>query len=143
MLVATNKNYGELRITYDDNNAKLKGEALYCLNDICRVLAMDLETTCKMIDEHLIFQYSTGMTEDKEDLLTFTIGFGVKSLYDTIISTFRDNGFVIGRTKWMYRIDDYITWVLWYSALTAKGLAQENEIHVRHIKDMDGENRKK
>lgn len=143
MLVATNKNYGELRITYDDNNARLKGETLYCLNDICRVLAMDLDTVCKMIDKHLIFRYSTDMTEDKEEVLTFTVGLGVKSLYDIIINTFRDNGFVIGRTKWLYRIDDYITWILWYSALTAKGLAQENEIHVRHIKDMDGENRKK
>lgn len=143
MLVATNKNYGELRIMYDDNNAKLKGEALYCLNDICRVLGMDLEVVCKLINEQLIFKYSTSMAEDKEDLLTFTIGFGVKSLYDVIINTLRYDNFIVSGTRWLRKIDDYISWVLWHSALTAKGIIEENEIHVRHIKDMSEADKEK
>ena len=97
----TNEKFGTIRLTKDNNNPKVAGDMLYCINDICKTLNIDLEWACDAMGRGFVFEY----TFDNETL-RFTMHYAIGRLFDHVC-TLTYNG------ELKNSIDDVKEYLLW------------------------------
>ena len=98
----TNEKFGTIRLTKDNDNPKLEGDMLYCVNDICKTLEVDLEWACDVMGRGFVFEY----TFDNETL-RFTMQYAVDNLFNRVCALSYNGKF----KKTIDWVKEYVTWL--------------------------------
>ena len=106
--IEKDERFGTVRTTKDNGNPKLEGDLLYCVDDICEKLGVDLEWACDTMGRGFVFPYTfDGAT------LKFTIKYAVDKLFDTLCAMSLNGkseipiDYVKEYAVWLFRIDEH------------------------------------
>lgn len=105
--IGKDERFGTVRTTKDNGNPKLEGDLLYCVDDICDKLGVDLEWACDAMGRGFVFPYTfDGVT------LKFTIKYVIDKLFNTLCAMSLNGkstipiDYVEGYAVWLYRMDN-------------------------------------